>query len=678
VLIDLVKVKAKHKYALAGFVYLFGLICASFLESILCFVIFGILGIVFVLYLSRYGIFFRVNLTILAASFLIMGMCRMVFIDSVRSFVHKECRVEGIVTECRAPDNDTVGITVEGTANGKDIKFTLFTPDYGIAVGDLIELEVVFSDYTDSVDFYESSYYFSKGIFLKAYAVSDIIVTGHESSITSLVSELSEYFRHRIDRLFSGSGGGIIKAMFFGDKSGLSYADRADIKHSGISHLTAVSGMHLSIMVHMFAGVLSVFFRKGGRGYFAAVALCILFLMTFFGMTASVMRSGFMMLVFYGSQLLNRRTYTISSVGAALAVILLMNPYACRDVGLMLSVMGTIGVGVVSPMVAKQLGIKDKGIFTSMIMPSLCASVCTMPIGALCFGGISLAAPVTCLLVQPFFTLILMIVPIAVIVPFLSEPLLFIVGWAAEIMKVIARLISSFSFSYIAVDGNTMLEFMALTASGAVITALVMRKLKSVAYFLAAVTAAFAASLSLYEIMSFDDIKIGIIPNSGRPVVCVSDKTGKSFYMLSTNHNTSGTVYDCLSGDKANFICVNGETTCAVQLSELGENLHFPENGDMQYSISGGYDVIVNNDEIILDIRGITIGILPAGNETQCDIPIFCGYKENYGKDGNIATILCHKKYYNCGEAVNAFLEKTEIVISSQGEYALCVQNKGG
>ena len=35
-------------------------------------------------------------------------------------------------------------------------------------------------------------------------------------------------------------------------------------------------------------------------------------------------------------------------------------------------------------------------------------------------------------------------------------------------------------------------------------------------------------------------------------------------------------------------------------------------------------------------------------------------------------------KYYNCGEAVNAFLNETEIVINSEGKYALCVENKGG
>ena len=58
------KVKAKHKYGLIGFVYLFGLICASFLDSIPCFVFFGVIGVIFGLALEKSSIFFRINLEI--------------------------------------------------------------------------------------------------------------------------------------------------------------------------------------------------------------------------------------------------------------------------------------------------------------------------------------------------------------------------------------------------------------------------------------------------------------------------------------------------------------------------------------------------------------------------------------------------------------------------------------
>ena len=139
---------------------------------------------------------------------------------------------------------------------------------------------------------------------------------------------------------------------------------------------------------------------------------------------------------------------------------------------------------------------------------------------------------------------------------------MFVTGWAAEMMKGIAHITGGLDISYVSVDPDVMTAFMVLVVSGAVITALVTRKIKSTAFFGAVMFLAFAASLSIESIISFDDIKISIIPNSNNPIVCVSEKTGKSFYMLSTNSKTPGVIYELLFTDKANLLCVKDETTC--------------------------------------------------------------------------------------------------------------------
>lgn len=663
---------ARHKYATIGFIYLLGLICASFLESAICFILFGVLAVLFLVF-RRKNLFFRLNLGVAAAAFLVFGVYRIAFIDSCHNLVGQVHRVSGVVTECRAPDNDLVRISVSGSVNGESINLTLFSADSGITVGDMVEFDAVFSVFSDSAEFSESSYYFSKGVFLKAYAVSEILVTDGES-LSGIISYISGYFRSTVDNLFSDSGCGIIKAMFFGDKSDLSDTARTDIKRSGISHLTAVSGMHLSLMVHMLAGIISVFFRGGGRRYFMIIAAYIAFLMLFFGMTASVMRSGFMMIVFYGSQLVYRKSDTLCSVGAALMVILLMNPFACRDTGLALSVLGTLGVGVVAPSAEEVLKIRRFGAPGRAMFPSLCASLCTMPVGAVCFGGISFVAPVTGLLVQPFFTVILVLVPVAAVFPFLSGPVLFIAGWSARIMESIAHFIGGIPLSYTETDSLTMVLFVLLLISGTVLARVISGRMKYAAISAFLTTAAFAASVALYGIIGFDDVKISIDAGGNSPVVSVEDRTGVSFCMLSDNSETAGIIYEKSAGSAVNFVCVSEEAANTAELAERGGSIHLPQNGNAQYDISGLYTVTVNDGEIFLSIRGITVGILPAGSETSCDIAVYIGYRENYGKGGNSATILCDKKYYNCGEAVNAFLSKTEIIIDSEGRYALCVQ----
>lgn len=667
------KFTTKHKYATIGFTYFFGLICASFLNSIACFVVFAVIGILLGLSAGRSDIFLKLSMIFIAASFLVTGLCKLILVDSVISLAGSRGTVKGIVTECYSPDNDTVRMVVSGTADGKPAKLILFSEDSGIAPGDSVEFEAVFSEFRDSAMFAESSYYYSKGVFVKSYAVSDIAVTAEAPEIAGFVSYVSGYFKNAVDNLFSDNGGGIIKAMFFGDKSDLSAMVKTDIKHSGISHLTAVSGMHLSLMVHIFAGFAAMFFRRGGRRYFALIAVYILFLMTFFGMTASVMRSGFMMIVFYGSELVHRKSDTLCSVGAALFVILVLNPFACRDTGLMLSVVGTIGVGVIAPKVAEILRIRRFGLFVRALFPSFCASLCTMPLGALCFGGISYVAPVTCLLVQPFFTVILVLVPISAVLPFLSGPVLFVAGWAARIMEHIARFMGSTVISYTETDETSMIIFMALLVSGTALTWLVIRKTRPAVQFAMLMVCAFAMSQTLYEVIGYDDIKLNIIADNGNPVVCVEDRTGVSFYMLSVDSGTADIIYEYGHNDPA-FICAASDAAGEPELLRLSTDVHLPESGSMEYDVSGGYRVIVNDGRIILKIRGITVEILPAGYDTSCDIAVYKGYKEKYGNGGNIATILCDRKYYNCGDAVNAFLYETEIVIDSQGRYAVCVK----
>lgn len=668
------KVTAKHKYATIGFIYLFGLICASFLESKACLVVFAVFAVLFGLSVSGSDIFLKLSIAVTGMAFLVLGLYKLIYIEPCRSFCGEKVPVSAVVTDCQVPGNDTVLLTLSGTVRDKAVKLTLFAEDTGIKPGDRVDFEAVFSEFRDSAEFSESSYYFSKGIFLKAYAVSEIAVTEENAAVGGIIGYISDYFSDAVDARFSQGSGAVVKAMFFGDKTGLSHRIKTDMKRSGISHLTAVSGTHLSLMVHLFAGVLAVFVRNRGRLFFFMVSAYILFLMLFFGMTASVMRSGFMMIVFYGSELLRRKSDTPASVGAALMIILAINPLACRDTGLLLSVAGTLGAGMVAPAVSKALRIRRNAVLVNLLLTSLCASVCTMPVGAFFFGGISFAAPLTTVLVQPFFTVLITVVPVALLLPFAAQPLLLVSGFCAEAMTQISAFIGGIDFSYIAVDGKTVILFILFVISGAVLTACLSGKIKPVIIFTAVSAVSLVAAQALYGILSYDDITINVIADSKDTVLCVEDKTGISFYMLRAYGDTADTIYEYSSGGTANFVCISSEAGSLGEFSALCSNIHVPESGSMVYDISGEYSATTADGEIILDIRGITVGLLPVGSETQCDISVYCGYKEKYGSGGKSATILCDKKYYNCGEAVNAFLNKTEIIINSEGMYALSVE----
>lgn len=657
---------AKHKYAITGFIYLLGLICASFMEITALIAVFVILVAACMLCLrKRRHISFYT--AVIAVSFIVMGLYRLAVIEPCYKLAEKTVTISGTVTETLSPDNDTVMLSVSGMAEGTAVKFTLFTADKGITVGDTVELTAAFHRLKDTGYFAEESYYYSKGIFLKAYARGDIAVTEGTVNLVSRITGLSRYFRERTGVLLNDGSAGLVNAMLFGDKSGLSTELKTCITRSGVSHLTAVSGMHLSLLVCLFVSAANAVFK--GRKSFTAIAVVLFtcFLMVFFGLTASVLRSGFMMIISHCSFFFRRKSNTLDSVGGALLLILLAEPCACRDVGLCLSVLGTLGVGVMSPAVCRRLG-HDNYIIKAL-SASVCAAVCTAPVGMLCFGGISTVAMITSVVLQPFFTVVIALTPAAVIFPFLSGALLFASGCSAKIMDYIITLLGNLTYSYIEVDEETIIPCIAIIAVFSAVL-FITGKQKRVPLLVLLSAVSFCGGLAVSSILKSDNISIVVYSDGTNAVTEVKDGKGISLYTHEYNDRTADMIYECTVGESVELICISEKISDNI-LPDYDCTVHTPENGSMCYDISGEYSVIVHRGEIILEIRGLTVGILTTDSKTLCDAAIYTGYTKNFSGGGNSATILCDKRFYNWNNNVNACYERAEFIINPEGMLAL-------
>ena len=206
-----------------GLIYLLGLYAASYLDT------FGRLLFAAVLFLFGLLLLLRKKREMfwiagtLAAAMLLFELYWLAVIEPQRAFIGSTALVTGIVSECTYPDNDTVRLTVEGNADGVPIRVTLYTTDFGSNLGDTVSFYAVFSDFRESANFSESDYSFSEGIFLRARAADDPeILKKAEFSILRLPKEFSLFLRERIGGILNGDEGGLIRAMFFGDRSGLS------------------------------------------------------------------------------------------------------------------------------------------------------------------------------------------------------------------------------------------------------------------------------------------------------------------------------------------------------------------------------------------------------------------------------------------------------------------------
>lgn len=142
--------------------------------------------------------------------------------------------------------------------------------------------------------------------------------------------------------------GGLIPALVVGDESRLTEELRADLRASGLTHLTAVSGANVAIVVSAVLGVA----RWGGVRAYGLPAVGLLAVAGFVVLARpqpSVLRAAAMGTVAVAGLAAGSRSRGVPALGAAVLCLLLADPWLGRDPGFALSVLATAGILLFGP-----------------------------------------------------------------------------------------------------------------------------------------------------------------------------------------------------------------------------------------------------------------------------------------------------------------------------------------
>ncbi len=244
----------------------------------------------------------------------------------------------------------------------------------------------------------------SSGVFLYASS-KDAVITGQAYGPCTWPGRVSTLLQKGIATLYSGETAGLFQTLLTGDRSGLTTALSTALSRCGLSHMVAISGMHMGIL----ASVLLLFLRKR-----KLKLLCLPVLLFFTIMVGSVSawRALLMEALLLLAPLVRRETDSITSLALALLVILLGNPYAVRSVSLQLSFTAVLGIFLLaSPLYAainrrisrfQSLPAPAAWLcrwFSRVLCTSLGASLLTIPLVAWYFQQISLISILSNLLV---------------------------------------------------------------------------------------------------------------------------------------------------------------------------------------------------------------------------------------------------------------------------------------
>ncbi len=153
--------------------------------------------------------------------------------------------------------------------------------------------------------------------------------------------------RHRLSAVLeehlSKNEAAIMQAVLLGERYNFPKHIRELCELCGVSHIFAISGLHLStvaFLIFLFLKMLPIP-RKGQY-------LSTIFLLTFYafltGGRPSVIRAAIMINVFLVSFIIERETDSINTLGLAALLILLMNPLNLFDVGFQLSFVSVFSI----------------------------------------------------------------------------------------------------------------------------------------------------------------------------------------------------------------------------------------------------------------------------------------------------------------------------------------------
>ena len=282
----------------------------------------------------------------------------------------------------------------------------------------------------------------ARGVYALLYGREDVrLSAGDGDALRWLPQRAGKAFREKVAAIWDDARvSGFLTAELTGDKSAMDDGDYLAMQETGLAHLFAVSGLHCAFLVTLLALLIS----RRQRLLCAVTIPLLLFYMVMVGMSPSVVRACIMQIFLLIAPLFRRGSDPLTSLAAALLVILLCNPFAAASVSLQLSFSATLGMVLLSPRLYKLLTGWYKGkcrllrtalcFVAANLSATLSAVVFTAPLTAWYFRIFVLVAPLSSLLAVPAAGWSFMAAFVTALLGFVWLPLASLLGWISWVL----------------------------------------------------------------------------------------------------------------------------------------------------------------------------------------------------------------------------------------------------
>ncbi len=255
----------------------------------------------------------------------------------------------------------------------------------------------------------EGKLYKTRGSRQASISFADISVQGRSNSA---VDNVRRRFSAGMESALPEPLASFALGLLIGQRTTIPDAVNKRLSTVGLTHLVAVSGYNLTILV------IAVRRFTGKRSKYQSTVLSLLLIGLFLlvtGLSASIVRATIVSLLTIGTWYYGRKVRPLLLLSIAAALTAGWNPlYLWSDIGWYLSFLAFYGVLVIAPLLAKRLfGSKQARPLTLLLLESISAQLMAAPLIMYIFGQVSLVGIIANLLVVP-------LVPLAMLVSLLA------------------------------------------------------------------------------------------------------------------------------------------------------------------------------------------------------------------------------------------------------------------
>ena len=352
------------------------------------------------------------------------------------------------------------GTAVEGVLRleGKPVRAKLYVNGkINMEPGDVLRGAFEFRVTTpDGAD--EPTAHQGKGIFLLAYQEEDAeLLKLAEPPAWTFPAKLRHRLLEILDAAFPEDTAAFAKALLLGDRTGIDYETNTAFKLSGISHIIAVSGLHVTIL---FTLINILCFKRRYLVAILGIPTLLLFSAAV-GFSPSITRACIMQCLMITAMLLNKEYDGPTELAFSCLVMLAANPLVITSVSFQLSVGCMIGIFMFNERIStylteklikkKKRFVKIKRWFISSVSVTLSAMTMTTPLVAFYFGAISLVGVLTNLLTLWIITFIfygiMLVCLLGAFRPAVAVAVASVIAWPIRYVLGVSKVLAAFPLS---------------------------------------------------------------------------------------------------------------------------------------------------------------------------------------------------------------------------------------